>query len=76
MDLQNYGSKLYDFNVTITRLSCLALLDNSNPFATDQIVEMTDDLAFSEYAVLFGLDEAELQENDMVIPSELVMEMR
>ena len=76
MDLQNYGSKLYDFNVTITRLSCLALLDNSNPFATDQIEEMTDDLEFSEYAALFGLDEEELQENDMAISSELVIEMR
>jgi hypothetical protein len=76
LSMQRYGSIFYDMDVTVTRLSCLALLDNSNPHAVDQIEEMTDDLDFSEYAALFGFDEAELEADDMAISNELVIEFR
>lgn len=76
MPMNQYGSTFYDLDITVRQMICLALLDNSSPYATDGLEEMTDDLDVEELAAVFGLDKDALDEDDMPVSYELIIEKR
>ncbi len=76
MVLKKYGQRFYDMDVTVTGMMCLALLDNADPRATEQIEELTSDLDNREYAELFNLEPEEPGEERSVITHECTIEMR
>lgn len=78
MNLRKYGQEFYDLDVTVTGLLCLELLDASNPFASEQVADITEHLEAEEYAELFGLQPDELDDGDVsdITHEYVIMERR
>lgn len=64
-NLKKFGEGFYELNVSITGMCCLGLLDSSNHSAARTLEDMLETEDVDELNAIFGLDEGDLEEDDL-----------